>query len=96
MSAIGHDGFVAFWTENPFIEGITLVAVQGHCQNSTASQDDRLRRNGPGKRNRITNRLPKLIDPHTRISSLGTMPALSRTKEVAPEASAITPYNPGT
>jgi len=24
------------------------------------------------------------------------MPALSRTKEVAPEASAITPYNPGT
>ena len=75
MSAIGHDGSVAFRTENPLIEGIALVSAQGHCQNGSASQLDRLRHRGPSECNRITNGLPELIDPHTRIPSLGTTPA---------------------
>ena len=77
MSAISHDGLVAFWTENPLIKGITLVFAQGHHQNGSASQLDRLRHHGPDKRNRISNRLPKLIDPHTRIPYLETMLAPS-------------------
>ena len=77
MSAIGHDGLVAFWTENPLIKGITLVFAQGHHQNGSASQLDGLRHHGPDKRNRIPNRLPKLVDPHTRIPYLRTMLAPS-------------------
>ena len=94
MSGICHDGFVAFWTEDSLIEGITLVFVQGYCQNGLASQHDRLWHPGPGKRNRIPNRLPKLIDPHTASPPLEQCSLRHRTEEAGLKAPATTTYNP--